>query len=215
MTVATRQPVQKVDDPVLTFDEYEENVRQAAQLVQKKQRNEATRQRRRAAIDKEINARNEAIDTVLHPLLDRVFAYTVDHWETLAPRQSPQTIKLDAVDFKRHIDTKGSKQVDEQDVTTFLQNIENTDLVKTLRHTLDDTATGELIARLKHLVTKRIVTVLDSDTLKEIVKEQPLINIPGFKVEYHDTVTMVVHRSAAEQRENKPPIKETRELPRS
>ncbi|HET8884357.1 MAG TPA: hypothetical protein VFM68_02710 [Candidatus Saccharimonadales bacterium] len=214
--MASRKPAKRIGTPdsaITNFEAFNADLSSAIKQLHRVTRNEQTRQRRHIAVDKEIDARNVAINEMLDPLLDRVFTYTVEHWDELAPRQSPENAKLNAVTFKRHIDKIGTKSANEKEVIAYLRNIQNSDMMITLRKVLGDEVADELVSRLKVLVTRKIVSVLDSETLKEIVKEQPLLTIPGFNIDYNNTLTMVVHQSATEKRKGKPPIKEVRSLP--
>jgi hypothetical protein len=88
-------------------------------------------------------------------------------------------------------------------------------MIATLRKFLGDTVVDELIRQLKALITTKEVIVLDSDTLKEVVKKQPHLTIPGFSVSFNNKVTMILHRSATEIHEKKPAATEAREWPAS
>jgi phage host-nuclease inhibitor protein Gam len=201
--------------PAQNTKELNKDIQTAAELIREKSSNEAIRAQQKSKIDEECDELNAKIDTVLEPLLDRIFTYTVEHWDELAPSNSPETVPLNDVDFKRLMDTKGSREVDEETVVSYIKNIEQSEMIKTLRKVLGNEVIDDLVARLKALITTKEVTILDADSLKELVKKQPLLSIPGFSLTFNNKVTMVLHRSATEIREKKSPLTEARAWPTS
>jgi hypothetical protein len=201
------------DTPIGNFSDFNDAIRQATKYANINQRNEATRKRRKDKIDKEFDERRETNNKVLEPLLDAIFSYTVEHWMELASDTAPGTIELDSATFKRYIDRKGTQEIDEKLVIDYIQKIEQTDMIATLRKILGDTVVDELISRLQTLVTTVTVTELDSGTLKEIVKEQPLLTIPGFNIAYNHKVTLHYKQSSAEKRDKKSGLTEVRVWP--
>lgn len=217
--MATRKPIKQVGKPtkkIMSSEELGADVRQANELLRKHRSNEATRARRIAKVNQEFDKRATKVDKDLDPLLDKILTYVLEHWDELALASSPETVKLSDVDFKRHIDTEGTKVVDDKQVIAFIQNLPNNDMLETLRKVHGEDVVSELISQLKNLVTKQIVAFLDSNTLKQMVKEHPELNtIPGFEVNYTDTVKMIPHRSAVEVQKKKPSISEVRAIPAS
>lgn len=203
------------DYPVKGLEELNKDIQVATELIRQKNSNEAARAREKSETDEKYDKLIAEIGTTLEPLLDKIFAYTVEHWEELAPSNSPNTIPLNDVDFKRLTDTKGTKEVDEEMVVSYIKNVEKSEMIVMLRKFLGDDVVNELIHQLKTLVTTKEVTVLDSDSLKELVKQQPLLTIPGFSVTFNNKVTMILHRSATEIQEKKPASTEAREWPAS
>lgn len=216
-TVATQKlkAITPPDQPVQNTKELNKDIQAAAELIREKSSNEAIRAHQKSKIDEECDELNAKIDTVLEPLLDRIFTYTIEHWDELAPSTSPETIPLNDVDFKRLTDSRGSKEVEEETVISYIKNIEKSEMIKTLRKVLGNEAIDELVDRLKALITTKEVTILDSDSLKELVKKQPLLTIPGFSLTFNNKVTMILHRSATEIREKKSPLSEARAWPAS
>lgn len=218
VTVATRKPIKPIkqpSEPITDFAELGRVTKLAASRLRDRNRIEATRARRKAAADSKADIQHSANDAVLEPLLDRIFTYVVEHWDELAPRHSPETVKMNVADFKRHIDTQGTKTVDEQTVIEYIENIQNSEMVATLRKVLGNELTDNLVSRLKALVTTTTVTVLDSNTLKSVLKDHPLLSVDGFEISYNSTVSMILHRSAIDERNKKPAITEVRALPNS
>lgn len=213
MTTQKLKPIKPPDAPIEDFSTYNEALRKATKYAQANQRNEATRKRRKDKIDKEFDSRREANNEVLEPLLDAIFTYTVEHWTELAAEKAPETVDLNSVTFRRHIDHEGTKEVNEKMVIDYIQKIEKSEMIATLRKILGDAVVDELISRLKALVSTVTVTVLDSTTLKEIVKEQPLLSIPGFNIAYNSKVTLHYKQSSAEKRDKKPGLTEVRAWP--
>jgi phage host-nuclease inhibitor protein Gam len=199
------------DQPIESMEELNKDIQKATDLIRQKSSNEAARAKEKSDTDEKYDKRIAEISTTLEPLLDKIFTFTVDHWDELAPSNSPSTIPLNDVDFKRFIDTKGTKEVDEEAVISYIKNIEKTEMIATLRKFLGDTVVDELIRQLKALITTKEVIVLDSDTLKEVVKKQPHLTIPGFSVSFNNKVTMILQRSATEIHEKKTYAKEARE----
>lgn len=214
-TVATQrlQPIKPPDAPIESFSAFNEAVRQATKYAHVNQRNEATRKRRKDKIDKEFDDRRETNNRVLEPLLDAIFSYTVEHWTELAAEKAPETVDLNSVTFKRYIDHKGTQEINEKMVIDYIQKIEKSEMIATLRKILGDAVVDELISQLQALVTTVTVTVLDSTTLKEIVKEQPLLSIPGFNIAYNHKVTLHYKQSSTEKRDKKPGLTEVRAWP--
>jgi hypothetical protein len=215
--VATQKlkTIKPPDTPIKSFPDLNDVIRQATKHAHVNQRNEATRKRRKDKVDKEFDDRREATSEVLEPLLDAIFSYTVEHWTELASENAPGTVDLDSATFKRYIDHKGTQEINEKVVIDYIQKIEETDMVATLRKIMGDSVVDELISRLQALVTTVTVTVteLDSGTLKEIVKEQPFLTILGFNIAYNHKVTLHYKQSSAEKRDKKAGLTEVREWP--
>lgn len=213
VTTQKLKPIKPPDTPIESFSAFNEAVRKATKYAYANQRNEATRKRRKDKIDKEFDNRREATNKVLEPLLDAIFSYTVEHWTELAAEKAPGTVDLNNATFKRYIDHKGTQEINEKMVIDYIQKIEKSEMIATLRKILGDIVVDELISRLQAVVTTVTVTVLDSVTLKEIVKEQPLLSIPGFNIAYNHKVTLHYKQSSAEKRDQKPELTEVRAWP--
>lgn len=216
-TVATQKLKRIIppDHPIKNLEDLNKDIQVATELIRQKSSNEAARAKEKSETDEKYDKLIAEIGTTLEPLLDRIFAYTVERWAELAPSNSPNTIPLNDVDFKRLIDTKGTKEVDEEAVISYIKDVEKSEMIVMLRKFLGDSIVDELVRELKALVATKEVTVLDSDTLKELVKKQPLLTIPGFSVAFNNKVTMILHRSATEIHEKKPASTEAREWPAS
>lgn len=213
VTTQKLKTIKPPDAPIESFSAYNEAIRQATKYAHVNQRNEATRKRRKNKVDKEFDDRLEVTNKILDPLLDAIFTYTVEHWTELAAEKAPGTIDLNSATFKRYVDHKGTQEINEKMVIDYIQKIEQSEMIATLRKILGDTVVDELISRLQSLVTTATVTVLDSVTLKEIVKEQPLLSIPGFNIAYNHKVTLHYKQSSAEKRDKKPGLTEVRAWP--
>ena len=201
------------EQPAQSLEETEEYIRAAKVLIRKKNRNEDTRDRRLSKTNGEFDKRNKEIDNDLDPLLDKVFDYITTHWEELAPSQSPETLRLSDVTFVRYIDKKGTKVVNDAAVIEFIKNIDDSEMIKVLRHVWGNEIVDVYVERLKAMVTTEEVTHLDSDKLKELKKEQPALEISGFAISYNNKLTMSLPRSAAQIRDKKPAITEARAWP--
>ena len=201
------------EQPAQSLEETEEYIRAAKVLIRRKNRNEDTRDRRLSKTNAEFDKRNKEIDNDLDPLLDQIFDYITAHWEELAPSQSPETLRLSDVTFIRYIDKKGTKVVNDAAVIEFIKNIDNSEMIKVLRHVWGDEIVDAYVKRLKAMVTTEEVVTLDSDKLKQLKKEQPALEINGFSISYNNKLTMSLPRSAAQIRDKKPAITEARALP--
>ena len=209
------EPITQPNEPIESLKELDDALRTAASLLRNNDRTEATRARRKAKADALADEKLAKTNETLLPLLERIFAYAHQHWDELAPSHSPETFKTNVAEFKRHIDTIGTKSVDEAQVIAYIETIETSEMIAVLRKVLGDEVTDDLVTRIKSLVTSKTTKVLDSITLKSIVQEQPLLEVPGFGVTYSSTLKLALKRSAVQQRRKKPAITEVRALPNS
>lgn len=198
------------DNPIEDFSSYNAAIRQATRYAHTNQRNEATRKRRKDKVDKEFDDRRKITNESLDPLLDAIFTYAVEHWTELAAEKAPETVDLNSAAFKRYIDTRGTQEVDEKVVIDYIRKIEEGEMIVTLRKVLGDAVVDELVLRLKAVITSVTVTVLDAITLKKIVKEHPLLSVPGFNIAYYSTVTLHFKQSSAERRDKTKGLTEVR-----
>ena len=184
------------------MSEFNADLRTTTQIIRVMRRNESTRRSRIDKVNKEFDERATALKAQLDPLIDRVFSYVDTHWDELALPTSPKTVYANSADFKKHVDTRGTKTIDEKAAIAFIQGINENPVINALRKALGDQVIDAFTYGLKQTVTTEVVTVLDETALKKISKDYPAIEIEGVEISYNDPkISMTPHQSAFEKRE--------------
>jgi phage host-nuclease inhibitor protein Gam len=201
-------------DPITSKSEFNSDIRTITQVMRKMRRNEDTRKARIDRINREFDERAKTLDVKLNPLIDRVFSYVSEHWDELALPTSPKTVYTSSADFKKHVDTRGTKIVDQKTAIEFVQNIDDNPVIIALRKVLGDPIIDAFVQSLKATVTTEVITVIDEVAVKKVSKNYPAIAIDGVEVKYNDAkISMAPHPSEFEKRENIKPHVVERKCP--
>lgn len=203
MTIKKLPEISTPADPITGPSEFSADIRTVTQMIRRRRRNEDTRKARIDRINKEFDERSKALDAELNPLIDRIFSYVDEHWDELALPTSPKTVYTSSADFKKHIDTRGTKTVDQKVVIEFIQNIDDNPVLTALRKVLGNSIIDEFVQSLKATLTTEVITVVDETAAKQVAKDYPAITVEGVEVKYNDPkITMIPHQSVFEKREN-------------
>ena len=216
MTIKKLAEIGKPADPIASRSEFNTDIQTVTQILRKMRRNEDTRKARIGRINKEFDERVKVLDADLNPLIDKVFSYVAEHWDELALPTSPKTVYTSSADFKKHVDTRGTKIVDQKTAIAFIQNIDENPVIAALRKVLGDPVIDAFVQSLKNTLSTEVVVVIDEIAVKKVSKDYPAITIDGVEVKYNDTkISMTPHPSAFEKRENIKPHVVERKCPES
>lgn len=201
MTIKKLAEIGTPVNPITSKSELSAAITIATQKMRRNRRNEDVRKARIDKINKEFDERANALNAELNPLFDQIFSYVDEHWDELALPTSPKTVYTNSADFKKHIDTRGTKTIDQKAVIEFIQNIDDNPVLAALRNVLGNSIIDTFVQGLKATMATEVITVVDETAAKQVSKDYPEIPVDGVEVRYNDPkITMLPHPSVYETR---------------